>query len=70
MVGQVLYAALGAGFALLFGALGYWVGCRRTTRRHLPALLYAAHRPTQVHLGNTVARQPQRPDGEGPTPRR
>lgn len=51
-------------YAAFFTAVGYFLGVRRTTRKHLPALLYAASKPTPAHLGNTVARQPQRPDGD------
>lgn len=49
-------------FAAFFAFLGYVVGCKVTTRRHLPALLYAAKKPTPTDLSNTVARQPRRPD--------
>lgn len=49
-------------FAAFFAFLGYVVGCKVTTRKHLPALLYAARKPVPVDLGNNVARQPRRPD--------
>jgi hypothetical protein len=52
-------------YAAFFAWVGYVIGVRRTTRKHMPALLLAAKKPTPAHLGNTVARQPQRPADEG-----
>jgi hypothetical protein len=57
---EVLYPLLVLLYAIFWAGLGYWVGCRVTTRRHLPALLYAAKKPTPAHLGNTVARSANR----------
>lgn len=59
-----LMAAGLVGFAVFFFAAGHLVGYRRATRKHLPALLYAAKKPPRADLGNTVARQPQRPSPE------
>lgn len=59
---DLLMAAGVLAFAGFFAFLGYVLGCKVTTRRHLPVLLAAAAKPTPAHLGNTVARQPRRPD--------
>jgi hypothetical protein len=56
-----LIAAGVVGFATFFFCAGHYVGARRATARHLPALLLAAKKPPRADLRSTVARQPQQP---------
>jgi hypothetical protein len=51
-------------FALVWTGLGYLLGTRVGERRVLRALAKAPLRPTPAHLGNTVARAPQRPSSD------
>jgi len=61
----VLLAAAPVGFALFWLALGMFLGVRVGERRLMTRIRNAPPAtPTPAHLGNTVARAPQRPDEE------
>jgi hypothetical protein len=61
----VLIPMILVSFALVWTALGYFLGTRVGERRVLRALANAPRRPTPTDLGNTVARRPQQPDPGG-----
>lgn len=61
---DALYVLAPIAFALFWLGLGIFFGVRLGERRLLARIRDLPSTPAPVHLGNTVARTPQRPDDE------